>query len=121
MSTTKLVPALTGGLVAAAILIGAAAAPAVADSADSKFLNALSYLRDTGFDVNDYNRGELIATGHLVCNLFDQGKDSPTVTGAVVGKLNMWGVRNPSYNATWIVQGATSAYCPAHNAKTGPI
>ncbi|OBJ34096.1 hypothetical protein A5631_05255 [Mycolicibacter heraklionensis] len=101
-------------------MIGAAA-PAVADSADSQFLSGLSYLTDTGFDVKDYNQAELIATGHLVCNLFDQDKDSPTVTGAVVGKLNMWGVRNPSYNATWIVKGATSAYCPAHNAKTGPI
>ncbi|WP_241178720.1 DUF732 domain-containing protein [Mycobacterium sp. P7213] len=93
----------------------------MADSADSQFLNGLSYLRDTGFDVKDYSRSELIATGHLVCNLFDQGKDSSTVTGAVVGKLNMWDVRNPSYNATWIVKGATSSYCPAHNAKTGPI
>lgn len=120
MRTRRFVTVVAGGLAAGAILVGPAT-PALADNADSKFLNGLSYLRDTGFDVKDYNRGELIATGHLVCNLFDQGKDSPTVTGAVVGKLNMWGVRNPSYNATWIVKGATSSYCPAHNAKTGPI
>jgi hypothetical protein len=94
---------------------------ASADDADAQFLSSLSYLRDTGFYVQDYDRGELIATGHLVCDLFDQGKDSPTVSGAVVGALNMWRVRNPSYNATWIVKGATAAYCPAHNAATGQI
>lgn len=120
MKITRLATTLVGGLTAGAILVGPAA-PAIADSADSQFLNALSYLRDTGFNVKDYNRSELIATGHLVCNLFDQGKDSPTVTGAVVGKLNMWGVRNPSYNATWIVKHASAAYCPRHAAETGPI
>ena len=79
------------------------------------------YPRDTGFYVGDHDRGEVIAVGHLVCDLFDQGKDSPTVSGAVVGTLNMWSVRNPSYNATWIVKAATAAYCPAHNTKTGRI
>ncbi|MFI5508967.1 DUF732 domain-containing protein [Mycobacterium sp. NPDC051804] len=97
------------------------AAPASAEDADARFLDSLSYLSSTGFDVSDYDRGELIATGHMVCDLFEQGKDSPTVSGAVVGALNMWNGRHPSYNATWIVKGATGAYCPAHNSKTGRI
>ena len=120
MERTKLIVAFTGGLAAGAILVGLAA-PASADDADAQFLNSLSYLRDTGFDVQDYDRGELIAIGHLVCDLFDQGKDSPTVSGAVVGALNMSSVRNPGYNSTWIVEGATAAYCPAYNAETGRI
>lgn len=120
MTTFRLSAILLGGLTAAALVAGPAA-PASADTADSRFLDGLSYLSSTGFDVNDYDRDELIATGHMVCDMFEQGKDSPTVSGAVVGNLNMWGVRNPSYNATWIVKSATAAYCPAYSAKTGRI
>lgn len=120
MDRTKLTATLAGELAVGAILVGLAA-PASADDADAQFLHSLSYLSDTGFDVRDYDPGELIAIGHMVCNLFDQGNDSPTVSAAVVGRLNMWNVRHPNYNATWVVKSATAAYCPEHNAKTGRI
>ncbi|GAT11757.1 DUF732 domain-containing protein [Mycolicibacterium novocastrense] len=120
MTTFKLAAILLGGLTAGAVVAGPAAL-ASADDADSRFLDGLAYLSSTGFDVDDYDRNELIATGHMVCDMFEQGKDSPIVSGAVVGDLNMWGVRNPRYNATWIVKGATAAYCPAYSAETGRI
>lgn len=120
MTASRLAASLAGGLAAFAIPVSLAA-PASGDNADVQFLHNLSYLSDTGFDASDYSPGELIAIGHLVCDLFDQGNDSPTVSGAVVGKLSMWSVRNPSYNATWVVKAATAAYCPEYNAKTGQI
>jgi hypothetical protein len=75
-------------------------------------LDGLSYLRDTGFNSEAYDRSKLVATGRMVCNLFGQGKDSPTATQAVVTALGMSSQRNSEYNATWIVKGPTSAYCP---------
>lgn len=120
MTALRLVATVVGALAAAALVVGPAA-PASAEDADAQFLDSLSYLSSTGFEAGNYDRGELVATGHMVCDLFDQGKDSSTISGAVVGALNMWDVRHASYNATWIVKGATGAYCPTHNSKTGRI
>lgn len=120
MTVFRLAATLVGGLVAGAFVIGFAA-PASADNADVQFLHSLSHLGDTGFDMSEYEPGRLISVGHMVCDMFDQGEDSPTVSGAVVGALSMWSNSHPEYNATLIVKGATAAYCPAYNSKTGQI
>jgi hypothetical protein len=59
MNSTNLSAALAIALALGPLAVGLAS-PASADDADAQFLSSLSYLRDTGFYVQDYDRGELI-------------------------------------------------------------
>jgi hypothetical protein len=90
-------PAFTA-LVAAAVF----AAPAVADTADTAFLDAL-HRQGIPYLSEDY----AIATAHVVCDYLEAGQP-PDQVAVDTGAPSGW---DPQHSAAFVA-AATRAYCP---------
>jgi hypothetical protein len=107
---------LVGGLAALAIaLIGAAVAGA--DGYTSADLDFIARVTQQGYH-GDPDR--LIKTGHVVCELLDDGASKQTITAAIMIKDEN-GSKYPEFDATLFAQAASWSYCPEHPNEFGNI
>jgi hypothetical protein len=104
---------LVGGIAAVAIGLGAPVAGADGYTAPTWTSSPVSPSR-----ANHGDPDRLIKTGHVVCELLDDGKQ--TITAAIMIKHEN-DSKYPEFDATLFAQAASWSYCPEHTNEFGNI
>ena len=66
------------------------------------------------------DKDRLIKTGHVVCELLDDGANWQTIEAEIVIHHGS-GRKDEGYQAAWFKQYAVYHYCPRHSDKLGVI
>jgi hypothetical protein len=114
-----------GGIILAvtAAAVGVAvAAPVDADPADTKFLNDVQSIDNSGLSMLTRAAPDVVTkAGHSVCTMLEDGYGPQAVEGMLSDRLGMTSYPNRDYYAGLIAQYAVMNFCPSRPEFRGQI
>jgi hypothetical protein len=73
----------------------------------------LDFVSDVGMRGYYGDTDGLVKTGHVVCELLDEGANQATVLGAIMNRHQSTD-GDQQFAATWFAKYAVVSYCPSH-------